>query len=115
VSADEDVRDVALDACASGSRVLIIRKDGERFDAHVASLLHGGIRVVRKTPNGRVEHTVWYADIDSMAAYVEDEPVDPGDFDYDADEELQALSRRLREQAHIERQTSLAERMLRES
>jgi hypothetical protein len=82
---DEAPVDVALKACAEGHEVLVLMRDGERF--------------------------VSYEQIDSMAAYL-----DPTEFPNDSDEdELQALSQRLREAAHMERQTSLAEKMLRDS
>jgi hypothetical protein len=110
---DEDPRVVALEACASGARVLVIKRDGEQFDAHVASLLHGGFRAVRKGISGYVEVTVWHAEVASMAAYIEPAD-DPFSFD-GGEDELQALAQRLREEAHAEAQVSLAEKMLRDS
>jgi hypothetical protein len=108
---DEAPVDVALKACAEGHEVLVLMRDGERFDAHIAALRQGGFVAVVRLPGGRVERFVSYEQIDSMAAYL-----DPTEFPNDSDEdELQALSQRLREAAHMERQTSLAEKMLRDS
>lgn len=104
---EQDPRDVALSAAASGARVFIIATDGESFDAHIVKLLHGGFVAVVGVRNGRVERTIWYADVDSMAEYVEvDEPA------ADEHDDLMDLSRRLRAQASQEAQKSLAERML---
>lgn len=102
---EDDPRDVALSAAASGARVLVLLAD-EALDGHIAKLMHGGFIIVVRVPNGRIERHVWYADVESMAEFVEDEHSV-------VEDELQALSHRLREQADIESRRSLAERMAR--
>lgn len=105
----EDPRDVALSAAASGARVLVILTDGERLDGHIQALRHGGFVIVARHENGRVERFVYYAHVDSMAEFVEDDDAEA------PEDDLQALTRRLREQAEAESRKSLAERMLRNS
>lgn len=100
---DDDPRDVALSALASGARVLVMLAD-ERLEGHIDGLRHGGFTLIAKVPTGRIERFLYYADIESMAEFVEEDE-GPGDVD-----ELQALSRRLREQGEAAARRSLAER-----
>lgn len=104
---DADPRDTALSAAATGARVLVILREGGRLDGHIEKLLHGGFNMVAKVPGDRVQQTVWYADIDSMAEFVEDD-----DQDVEGPSDLDALSARLRAEGEAEGRKSLAERMI---
>lgn len=102
---DDDPRDVALSAAASGAKVLVMLAE-ERLEGHVAALRHGGFVLVAKVPGGRIERFIYYAHVDSMAEFVEDDDAET------PEDDLQALTRHLREQADAESRKSLAERML---
>lgn len=101
----DDVRETALQAAHTGAQVLVMMADGEQVVAHVDRLAHGGMHLVVRHPSGRVERFVWYAHVDSMAMFEQEEEPVP-------DDPLDALTAQLKARAVAGRQKSLAERAI---
>lgn len=53
--------------------VEIVTRAGARLTGHVASVRHGGLLLLARTPDGREERLVWFADIYTIAE-VQDGP-----------------------------------------
>lgn len=103
-----DVREDALRLTETGEKVLVLMKSTQRYVGHIDKLLHGGIELLERTPEGRVRRTLWYVDIDSMAAFDEPEKEDPV-----IEDPLAALSDNLRARAAEMDEMSEAEKLAR--